>query len=352
MLLLGVTGCRLLGEPLTALLEWMSWRTGAQSSLGFSLLIAGVGLVALVLSRQRLDWVVGRAGAVAGSFVAIVSFGFTGHAATAAPAWLMSPAVIVHALCAAFWLGSLRPLLISLRVEPAAGAHAIFSRFSTYAVFAVALILVLGVLIAAVQIERVDMLWGSTYGLILTGKVAAVALLLMIAAYNKWWSTSLLVTDAVGANRQLRLAIYGEYALFALVLALTAALGQVEPPRALLAREAVAPSIGSADYRSSVEEGGFKISLWVAPALTGHSAVLVDVRDESNRAVAAKEVTLDLSLPAAGIEALRRVAARDDSGQFVVHSDDFIAPGHWRVDVHVLIDDFTKRSVSFDVPIR
>jgi copper transport protein len=352
ILSVGVTGCRLLGEPLTALLDPAPWRTGAGSSLGRSLIIAGAGLIALLVCLPRLDQSTCRAVAAGGALVAIASFGFTGHASTAAPAWLMAPVVAIHALCAAFWLGSLHPLLTALRFEPPGSAHAIFTRFSTIAVAAVALLVAVGVVIAAVQIERVEMLWASTYGRILSAKLGMAVLLLVVAAHNKWWATPFLVTDHASAGRRLRLAIHSEYALFAIILALTGALGQIEPPRAALARKSLAPPVEATHFRSSMEDRGYTITLWVTPTLTGHSAILIEVKTASSQPVEAKEVTLDLSLPAAGIEALRRVASRDVSGQFAMHSDDFVVPGRWRADVHVLIDDFTKRSASFDVLIR
>jgi copper transport protein len=99
-------------------------------------------------------------------------------------------------------------------------------------------------------------------------------------------------------------------------------------------------------------EGGHTIALSVAPARAGHNALAVDVTDSAGRRVTPREVALELALPAAGIEPIRRKATADASGRFVYHGSDLALSGRWRVEVHALIDDFTKRIASFDVPIR
>ena len=72
------------------------------------------------------------------------SFALTGHAASAAPRWLTVPAVAVHVLCAAFWVGSLLPLWWSLQLDRAS-AVTVLRRFSAVALVAVALLVGAGV---------------------------------------------------------------------------------------------------------------------------------------------------------------------------------------------------------------
>jgi hypothetical protein len=49
------------------------------------------------------------------------------------------PAIALHALCAAFWLGALWPLLIAVRRLPAGQAAAVLETFSRYALAVVAI---------------------------------------------------------------------------------------------------------------------------------------------------------------------------------------------------------------------
>jgi copper transport protein len=103
---------------------------------------------------------------------------------------------------------------------------------------------------------------------------------------------------------------------------------------------------------ASLREAGYQVTLSVAPARAGHNALAVELADAGGRSVAPQEIALEMSLPAAGIEPLRRQAVRDASGRFIHHSNDLALSGRWRIDVHVLIDDFTKKTVTFAVPIR
>ena len=98
------------------------------------------------------------------------------------------------------------------------------------------------------------MLWLTAYGRILLAKLGAVALLLAVAIHNKWRTTPRLAADA-RAVQELRRAIGVEYILFATVLALTAALGQVEPPRVRIARDTAAIAGGAADFQRKPRAG-------------------------------------------------------------------------------------------------
>jgi len=264
----------------------------------------------------------------------------------------MRCAVPLHALCAAFWLGALPLLMASLRAEPPDDAHRYVVRFSAYALVAVTLLLALGVTIAVVQIEHVALLWRTTYGFVLMAKLVAVALLLAVAAHNKWYATPLLADDSASGKAVFVRAIWAEYLLFAAILAFTAMLGQIEPPRAVVERDTRAAAGGKAEFSETQAQDRYRVTLSVAPAAAGHNALAVDVVDVDGRAVAPREVALELSLPAAGIEPLRRQAERDAGGRFIYHSNDLALAGRWRIDAHVLIDDFTKTIVPFDVPIR
>ena len=349
--LLGLTARDFAGTSLAGVVEVEAWQVLLTSSLARSLAVATAGLVLILAALWRLAPGSNRVTAVAGSLIAITSFALTGHAATAAPQQVMRWAVPLHAVCAAFWLGSLPVLAASLRTDPANRAMALVQRFSTHAIWAVALILALGLVIAIVQVEHLDMLWLTAYGRILLAKLGAVALLLAVAIHNKWRTTPRLAADA-RAVQELRRAIGVEYILFATVLALTAALGQVEPPRVRIARDTAAIAGGAAAFSASLAQGSYRITLSVSPARAGHNALAVEVADPNGQRLAPQEVAFELSLPAAGIEPLRRKAGRDAAGRFLHHGSELSLAATWHVEVHVLIDDFTKTIAAFDVPIR
>jgi copper transport protein len=68
--------------------------------------------------------------------------------------------------------------------------------------------------------------------------------------------------------------------------------------------------------------------------------------------LAAKEVTLEFSDPAAGIEPIRKAARDGGDGRWTV--DGLVLPvaGMWHVEVGVLVSDFDLTQLSGDIAIR
>lgn len=336
------------GALLTALspFDADALRVALRSSLAGSLALTAVG-AGLILAAL---WAQGQgtaAVAVIGALVAIGATGLTGHAATTAPWPLLACAVVLHVACAAFWAGSLRPLLSALRHDPE--SKAVAARFSSDAVIVVVLLLAAGIGIAVVQVRHVAMLWQSPYGLILCAKLALVAVLLGVALFNKLQLLPRLARPEIA--RYFRLAVAIEYVLFAAIVGATAALSQVEPPRTQVTRDLADVAAGRA-FTETAEQGGRRVTLSLAPARAGHNVIGVVIIGANGAPAEVKDVTLEMSLPSAGIEPLRRDAEREATGRYTYHSNDLATPGQWRIDVQVLIDDFTRQPFRFEVPVR
>jgi nitrogen fixation protein FixH len=67
--------------------------------------------------------------------------------------------------------------------------------------------------------------------------------------------------------------------------------------------------------------------------------------------LAVREVAVELSLPAAGIEPLRAHAALGPDGSFTVESIALPVQGAWTVRVDALIGDFEKRVFTLQLEI-
>jgi copper transport protein len=294
----------------------------------------------------RLHLASHRVVALAGSLIVFGSFAIGGHAATAPPQGLMRWAVPLHALCAAFWMGALPLLLSAVRNEAPERTLRLLRRFSAYSLVAVTLLVALGVAIAFVQVSHFAALWGTTYGLVLIGKIVAVAALLAGAAHNKWRASPLLALGSASVQSTFTRGVCAEYVLFAAILALTATLGQVQPPRA------AAEQMASAGFTATRKQDDYTVTLTVAPARTGRNALSLAVTDNTGQPASIQDVALDLAFPAAGIAPLHRKATQDVSGRFAYVGDDFSVAGRWRVDATIVVDDLTKTTVSFDVPVR
>lgn len=175
--------------------------------------------------------------AVMGATLAAVAPTLTGHTSVNPLRVWLAPLLAMHLLVAAFWFGALWPLWLILRYETAAAAEAVLRRFSQIAIWLVPCIALAGLAMGWLLIDS----WSTLlrpYGLILIAKASVFALLLALAALNRWRFTPALLPGLTptprltpaAAGGALRRSIVTEYLLIAGVLAMTAALTSLYSP--------------------------------------------------------------------------------------------------------------------------
>lgn len=178
---LGSLGADSLGRTLSS-------RPGAVllARLGFLAVAAGY-LVRLGRRRKPYGW---------GGAALAVGLAVTWAAGEHASAGIQVPVAMtssaLHLLATAVWLGGLVALLVTLyraRLTPAA-----VTRFSRLAFASVTVLVVTGVYQSWRGLGSWDALTGTTYGRLLTLKLAAVALLLGAAALSRRWTARLATT--------------------------------------------------------------------------------------------------------------------------------------------------------------
>jgi copper transport protein len=332
LLRFGTAGLDLTGLPLAALGTAEPWLAAARTTLAQAAAACALGLLLLGAGRRLL--------LVPGAVVVAASFALTGHAAAAEPVWLTRPALALHVLCAAFWLGSLAPLLWSLRL-PTAEARCALQRFSAAAVTAVAALLLAGGILAWVQLgASVPALWQTGYGLRLTTKLALVAGLLLLGAVNRFVLTPRL--DRSTAQRWFRRSLLADLALGAAVLAATATLALAPPPRAI---------VPAAPVTVATFTEGRQALLTLSPGRPGTNRLEAWVTDGDGKPVVAREARLRLALPEAGIEPSRHAAAMPQPGVYLADGLAILRPGRWRLRLDLLIDDFTRLGFEADMVI-
>jgi len=348
LLEIGVEGALLEGAPVSGLLAVATWKAGFATTLGPSL---GYSLGGALLFAAGLGAGEGRIRAALaglGTVLMVTGLLVTGHAAVAEPRLLFLAAMAVHALTVAFWIGSVAGLAFLLGDAGPVEAAPVVRGFSARAVPAVTLLLLAGLALAAIQLGSLHALATTGYGRVLVGKLAAVALLLGLAAANKWrFTPRLAVGDAV-AHRRLRRFVALELGVMAGVLLLTAILVQAAP--------AHAPSAARADATGKVEaaaqSGDYMAMVEVTPAVAGRNAIRLFLHDADGKPVDPDELQLELAEPDRAIEPLRRKPLRVEAGRYLLEGPELAIPGNWRLTLRARFGDFDLAEFEILLPVR
>jgi copper transport protein len=340
-LALGLQGLDALDLPLSDIARILPWRTAAGTSYALTLAVALAALVAgfaaTFMRRAVSTWL--AAIAFVGAGLALAA---SGHASTAEPQWVTRPAVFVHTVSVAFWLGALLPLGALLRRGE---GRAALVRFSRAIPFAIVPLLVSGVTLAVIQVEAPEALITTDYGRVLLIKLVLVAVLFVLAAFNRWRLTGPAEAGESVATRRLVAAILIEGLLALGVLAAVTTWRFTPPPRAIEAAAAQPVSVHIHAAKAMAEVS-------FAPGHAGPVSVSIAILTGDFGPLDAKEVTLTLANPAAGIEPIKRPATKAGDGTWRV--DDLVipVPGRWDIEVAILISDFDLVRLRETVDIR
>jgi len=333
----GLVGATLAGDELAGIFRAEAWRLGASGSLGQSIGLALLGIVTATIAAGRNGRPEARLIATGGATIALVSVAVTGHASSAQPTWLVAAMIVIHAATAAFWLGALWPLLLSLRLEPTTVAAERLRIFSRQAVVPLLWLLASALLLAIIQLSRPGALVETDYGLLLLAKIGAVLGLLALASLNRWRLVPRLGRGEARAAHALKATIAIEFAVFAIVIALTAGLGVMTPPRALPA----APATIVRD----LADGDIKVTLQMSPGHPGRNRVTLefDTSDEVPRTP--HEIRLRWSLPTSNIEPLERMLIPQGDQRYATSDVTVPIAGDWQFEIVLWRDLFTKSSL-------
>jgi putative copper export protein len=220
-------------------MAWASTTGGAFSvrELGLLLIIAGMQTTSVRVTAERyfkasaamspaywLKRLSSRGFTIAGVSGAVLvaaSFTLTGHTSTSSWRWLLAPLLLAHLLIVAFWFGSLWPLcLVTLRESRERTARVVVL-FSSAAFWLVPLILLAGLALAVLLLPSVAAL-RQPYGELVIAKILLFAVLMGLAAFNKWRFGPALGSADLSAGRLFRRMVIVEYGLIVVVLCVTA----------------------------------------------------------------------------------------------------------------------------------
>lgn len=343
VLSLGLQGLDALELPVTKLALPLVWQTAFATTFGWTVLAAlgalALGLASLAAPRGFAGFL--SLGALAGVGLALAA---SGHASDAAPQWLTRPMVFLHGVGIAVWAGALVPLALGLkgRVE---GVDSFLRRFSRIILPVVGVLAAAGMVLAVIQVEKPSALVETAYGRLLMAKLALLAVLFALAAFNRWRLTRPAEAGQAAARGKLVRSIGVETLLVLAIFGIAAGWRFTPPPRALAIAAAQPASVHIHALKAMAE-------ITITPGRTGPVAVSIMVMTGEFGPLDAKEITLVLSKPDAGIEPLKRPAKKAGDGTWRI--DDLVVPlpGEWKVALDILVSDFEMVKITGQADIR
>jgi copper transport protein len=294
--------------------------------------------------------------ALAGAGAALGSFVLAGHTVTTRPRALSWAADAAHLGAAAVWLGGLVLLAIVLRSrkqsDDAVGGARVVQRFSLLALGSVLVVAVAGTGLGWLEVRSWQALTSTSYGWTLVAKVAVVAAVVGVGAYNNRRLVPEIVRyGSVNAWHRLARTVRVEAAVLLVVaLALTTLLVNLPPARDQLAQAQAAPAGPYAEVHELGPE--HQLELMVDPARAGTNEVRVQLRDQAGApADIAELVELRFSLPSAGVERISREPEHAGLGDWRYSGPDLSIAGDWEIEVRVTVDEFQRLTVTATVPV-
>lgn len=334
----GALGLDLLGLPPSALASSGPWKVALATSAGPAMLVAFAAML-LAWLALRSAWFA-RALAMIALIGVGLSLAMTGHAATAPPEALTRPAIFLHGLGVAFWVGALAPLAV-LVSKPTIATLPIVNRFSRMAALAVGVLALSGLALAIVQLEKPEALLGTGYGLILSTKLVLVTALLALAALNRFRLTPALGRNETGMPA-LRRSTLLEGAIAFAILAVVAGWRFTPPPRTIIPETPLAIHMHS-------DRAMFQVL--VSPGKAGINDVVLQLMTGEATPLAAKEATLTLSLPERGIEPMERKASLGADGFWHVRKVELPFAGRWHARIDALVTDFEQITLEDELDV-
>jgi copper transport protein len=289
--------------------------------------------------RSRVVWTSAFA-VLATAELATVALG--GHAAAGDDVWLAVPVAVVHLAAMALWLGGLATLfavLLPALRRPGELPDARLKTWSLTAYGCVAALILTGEYQAWRQIQPLEALWGTPYGLTLLLKLVLVAVALAAASVAQ--RRILRARERTTGERQLVHAIRWSVRIEAAVLVLVVATTTV------LVSEAPAATTYGPPVALTAPLGPDHVTIQVDDTRRGTQRITITPLDAAGRSVSAPTVTGTLSSGDAGISALSVDFARSSADPHTWTSLTAVPlPGLWTLTLNVGLDQATAYTTS------
>ena len=350
------------GTGLADALSWTPLQAVAETRSGSWMAVRVVAWAVLcavwLVGRRRFSSEVLTYSVLAiGAFTCLTPV-MSGHAAATDPRWLIISCDYVHVLAMAVWVGGLIAAVFALpsatRELPADRRTGVlvevFARFSAVALGAVFLLVATGVIQSVIHLEAFSDLWEVAFGRALTIKALLLLLLVGLGAYNRFRVVPGLRARAAAGDQAgavgvaLKRALTAEVVIAVVVIVVASALVAYSP----------AATTNRGPFAEDATIGPLSAQLIIDPARQGANELHVYLTDpRSGRQFdKAKEVTVQLSEPKAGIGPLNASLRVAGPGHYTDSSAMIPVTGEWEALLVVRLTEFDQHEHIYDVKVR
>ena len=297
---------------------------------GYFLARAGLALLMATIASFMGDAPRRASGALVGCVVGYLwCFTQTSHAAAASGSGWASSFDIAHGAAATVWLGTVLSVVILIRLSRGNPEFKpLLSRVALLASAMVYLLLATGVLGALAQVDTLDKLTSTRYGVTLLVKIGLIAPLLAVAFYNARRGRLGALEPGAEQSRSFVRSGTLEVVVGILVVGAAALLTQSVVPRS------IAP--GGIGGTQVVQAGDVEVSFQAAPNVVGINSFRVDAEVDGQK-VAAERVRLTFTPDSegGGGAPVSLILESAGTGTFLGSGAYLTKPGAWNVDVEL-----------------
>ena len=329
---LALLGIDAIAGTWSAIANLSAWRAALSSTYSLTAVLSIIASV-LALTSARRERTASRVLSALAVLTAAAALTASGHATTAPPQWISRPAIVIHTSSLIFWIGALLPMAGAFALARP-GRVKTLMLFSETIPWVVGALVLTGVALAILQLRSWEALISSSYGQVLLLKLLLVALLFVMAAYNRLNLTSRMKVDEARAELGFVRSIRIELVLVLAILGTVALWRFTPPPRALANSHSI--------ISLHLHEARLMANVSISPGQVGANSVTVLLLGQDQRPLVAKELQLDTANEQAGIEPVRRQAISKGEGSWRVTDLMLPTPGRWTLSLNVLVDDFTS----------
>jgi len=350
-----IQGALVAGRGLGSITEDGVAALAVGDGVGTAILVTTAGLLAMIITAGLPYAGPAKRVACGGAIVAPLGFVLSGHTRTMSPAVAGYLADALHLIGATLWFGGLIGVVWVVRRrrrddDPFGAAEAI-ATFSGWAASITAVVVVAGIALSWIEVGSFDALTTTTYGRLLLAKVAVVAVVLAVAAWNRFRLVPQVAAaaiedppadDGAGWRRLIRL-VRAEVALLAVVLVLTGVLVNVTPAKA---------ANGSGVVTVSAPLGEGTMDVTVDPAEPGRNDIHIFLYDAQGRpADEYDSAAISLELPSEDLGPFDRTPIDAGAGHFQLVGTPLALGGDWSMTVTVKPDRFTEQQATVTFPV-